>query len=148
MGGIVICSYITCICLIASQLLSKEDNKVTVLVLGVISKLFSDFYWDYTYTVTVESMPTVIRHTSVGMFDTVGNLGGVVAPFVAANYGSYGMVGVGGVCLIVVHLVLSVPSTLNYPIPDTYEDALNIKWSLRGRKTKTSSIPDIETKLI
>ena len=37
----------------------KHEN--VVLVLGILCKMFSDYYLDYAYCFTVESMPTVIR---------------------------------------------------------------------------------------
>ena len=92
-------------------------------------------------------MPTVIRQRSVGLFDAVGSVGGVVAPFIALNYGSNGMMGVGLICMLVVHLVWFVPSTLNVPIPDTFEDALKMKPSFTRHKQKLNSRSDSEVKL-
>ena len=77
--GIVLCSTLTCILLILSQglrLYGKSDLRwidpevssdtekkyeKLILVLGILCKMFSDYYWDYAYCFTVESMPTVIR---------------------------------------------------------------------------------------
>ena len=77
--GIILCSTLTCILLILSQglrLYGKSDLRwiylevhldtekkyeKLILVLGILCKMFSDYYWDYAYCFTVESMPTVIR---------------------------------------------------------------------------------------
>ena len=77
--GIILCSTLTCILLILSQGLrlygesdlrwidlevsldTEKKYEKLILVLGILCKMFSDYYWDYAYCFTVESMPTVIR---------------------------------------------------------------------------------------
>ena len=40
---------------------TEKKYEKLILVLGILCKMFSDYYWDYAYCFTVESMPTVIR---------------------------------------------------------------------------------------
>ena len=104
----------------------KKYEKV-VLVLGILCKMFSDYYWDYAYCFTVESMPTVIRQRkraskcfstfcvsadpiavifvkrAMGIFDSMGSLGGCFAALVVAT--KYGIFVLAVACMSIVQLI-------------------------------------------
>ncbi|XP_019631576.1 PREDICTED: organic cation transporter protein-like [Branchiostoma belcheri] len=77
-----------------------------------------------------EVFPTVVRNMGIGLASMIGRAGGILAPFVAL-LGEYWaplpLLTFGILIFLDGVAILALPETLGVPLPNTLEDAENLK---------------------
>ncbi|XP_035212350.1 organic cation transporter protein-like isoform X2 [Stegodyphus dumicola] len=102
--------------------------------LAMAGKLFVSASFTIVYVYSAEIFPTVARNAGIGSSSTIARIGSAIAPFMRdlGNVTSPAVpLGIfGGLSVISALLVIKLPETNTFPVPETLEQAENF-----GKKT-------------
>ena len=120
-------------CIIAGILTSYPSFMVLQVILSLIGKFGASASFAIVYVYTAELFPTTIRNRAIGACSTFSRLGAVCANLIGLVPKPYPMVIMGIFACIGGILAFLFPETVDSPLPETMDDAINIgKDSKRG----------------
>ncbi|XP_054166018.1 organic cation transporter protein-like [Oppia nitens] len=132
---------------VSTLFISHASPLMTVVAIFGKSNISASYTLLYIYT--AEIYPTVIRSTSVGVFQTFSRIGGIFAPhLIELTY--FGekvpLIICGVLALICCLLSMNLPETHNRSLPETFEDTASLHKSQINVCEKTHLIDDIKNK--
>ncbi|XP_003745397.1 organic cation transporter protein [Galendromus occidentalis] len=114
------------------------------VLLPSLAKLASTITFTVMYILSGELFPTVIRGFAFGVASTVTQLGLVILPYILYLGKIYGrpvpFVILGILAVLTAFLILTLPETLNVPLPTTLEESENYQEYAR-KKRETRKTP-------
>ncbi|CAM1308476.1 Uncharacterised protein g4866 [Pycnogonum litorale] len=122
-----LCIYMI-ICGVSSMctLILPEGNWTSFLVLYLISKLCITGSFLVVFPLTAELFPTSMRSTGLATSAIFGPISAIILPFIlylGKNYLKLPMIILGALSILAGISTLMLPETLNYPLPQTIEEA-------------------------
>ena len=131
-------------CLGTALLIGNESLGWLQTTLALIGKAFATVAFGNAYIFTGELYPTGIRSTAIGSCSMISRVGSVVALLMKGLrvYWPALPLFITGICCLFAALVviLILPETAGYPMPETIEDALQIG----GKKPRQQEETDLE----
>lgn len=116
------------VCCIASIFIT--DSSVLTLLLFLLGKLAITISFSVLYTYTAEVFPTNLRQSLFSVCNMIGRVGPILAPqapLLASVAKSLPMIVFASVALLAGILTLVLPETLNIDLPNTIEEACDMK---------------------
>ncbi|XP_046583279.1 organic cation transporter protein-like [Haliotis rubra] len=140
-SGCLLLGGIACVCTMFPVIYGNSDWMTVVL--AMIGKLGASGIFATVYVYTTELFPTVIRNSGLGVSSFFARIGGMVSPYIADLGVLLGgdmkvalpLIVFGGLSIAAGLLTLFLPETLKRRLPETIEDAKN----MRKKCTKTKS---------
>ncbi|XP_060693282.1 organic cation/carnitine transporter 2-like isoform X1 [Hemiscyllium ocellatum] len=110
--------------------LIPSSISILATMLVMIGKLANTCAFAIIYTYTAELYATVIRNTSVGVCLTASRLGSIISPYffyLGAYYEFLPYILMGSLTIFSALLILLLPETINFPLPDTIDQMQRMK---------------------
>ncbi|XP_072446684.1 organic cation/carnitine transporter 2-like isoform X4 [Chiloscyllium punctatum] len=129
--------------------LIPSSISILATMLVMIGKLANTCAFAIIYTYTAELYATVIRNTSVGVCLMASRLGSIISPYffyLGAYYEFLPYILMGSLTVFSALLILLLPETINFPLPDTidqmqrmkgFKNAWNHRYYLNTNETTT-----------
>ncbi|XP_039269704.2 solute carrier family 22 member 21-like [Styela clava] len=106
-------------------------NTASGVTIAMIGKFSITSAYDVMYLYTPEMFPTLLRSVALGTCTFSGNVGAIISPYIvyASEKSSKSLpyLVMAGLTFITVCLVLLLPETKNVKVPDTIEEAKQMK---------------------
>ncbi|XP_067674156.1 organic cation transporter protein-like [Haliotis asinina] len=147
--GCLLLGGIACVCTMFPVIYGKSSSDWVTVVLAMLGKLGASGTFATVYVYTAELFPTVIRNSGLGVSSFFARIGGMVSPYIADLGVLLGgdlkvalpLIVFGGLSIAAGLLTLFLPETLKRRLPETIEDAKN----MRKKCPKTKSLLHTET---
>ncbi|EEB11356.1 organic cation transporter, putative [Pediculus humanus corporis] len=108
-----------------------QDMTALVIILFLLGKLGITSSFGIAYVYTAELYPTTLRSIGVGCCSTMARLGAIIAPFAPLlaiyNFQGLPLIVFGVVSIFASLLSLLLPETIGTMLPDTVEEAKNLR---------------------
>lgn len=115
----------------------RESASYLILLFNNIGKFGITASFTIVILYTTEIFPTNLRSTSGGIcsfFGRAGNFLSIIAAYISEKHAWVCMAFFGVISILAALLVLLLPETLNKPLPQTIEDAINLNKKKVGKK--------------
>ncbi|KAK7105608.1 organic cation transporter protein-like [Littorina saxatilis] len=137
--GSMILGGVACLATMLPVMYGGESKDWILVALSNVGKLGASSAFSIIYLFSAELYPTVARNSLMGASSMVARIGGIASPYIAQLNvivgGDLGaalpLVIFGGSALAAGLLALFLPETLNRPLPESIDDAINY-----GKETK------------
>ncbi|KAI5633326.1 sugar transporter domain-containing protein [Phthorimaea operculella] len=129
-GGFGLCAFSLIACIFV-----PIDYKIVSLVLYMVGKFSIACVGTSLYVFTSELYPTQYRHRLVAFCSTMGRFGSLFAPLTPAFGEKIAFLLFGSLAVVSGLLVLVLPETLGRKLPDTLEEAANLRQSRHTTNT-------------
>ncbi|XP_023931563.1 organic cation transporter protein-like [Lingula anatina] len=111
-----------------------EAYKWSIVCLTLIAKFGSTVAFAIVFIWTAELFPTVLRNFAMGFCNTMGRVGGMTAPVIVNEIAADVVLGksiplviFGAASVVAGIMALALPETANCPLPETIEEAENLR---------------------
>ncbi|XP_023932923.1 organic cation transporter protein-like [Lingula anatina] len=111
-----------------------EAYKWSIVCLTLIAKFGSTVAFAIVFIWTAELFPTVLRNFVMGFCNTMGRVGGMTAPVIVNEIAADVVLGksiplviFGAASVVAGIMALALPETANCPLPETIEEAENLR---------------------
>ncbi|XP_064606001.1 organic cation transporter protein-like [Liolophura sinensis] len=145
-------SGLACCSTILTVLYLPEDRQWVTTILAMVGKLGASAAFAVVFIYSSEIFPTILRSGGVGIGSMFARIGALAAPYIAdlgvLIGGNLGL----GLPLLVFGLgsvaagaaALTLPETLNRPLPETIEDAVNLGRKFSSERNGTYDVHFME----
>ncbi|XP_067674869.1 organic cation transporter protein-like [Haliotis asinina] len=133
--GCMLLGGIACVCTMFPVLYGTSSIDWVTVALSMVGKFGAAGAFAIVYIYTAELFPTVVRNSGVGVSSFFARIGGMVSPYIADLGVLLGgdlkvalpLIVFGGLSIAAGLLTLFLPETLKRRLPETIEDAKNMR---------------------